>query len=114
MRKLFKILTLSLMGIFFIACSIHKNISLDDNVLGVSMKYELYIKDGKMYQVDSLINADNLPVLNKWLGTAFIDYNTQEKVSKRFLVRKVSEEKEVVYIITGNTEPFTIIKRIKE
>ena len=114
MRKLFKILTLSLMGIFFIACSIHKSISLDDNVLGVSMKYELYIKDGKMYQVDSLINADNLPVLNKWLGTTFLDYNTQEKVTKRFLVRKTSEKKEMVYIITGNTEPFTIIKRIKE
>ena len=114
MKKLFKFLIFVLISLFFIKCSTQRNIILDDNVLGVSMKYELYIKDGKMYQVDSLINADNLPVLNKWLGTAFIDYNTQEKVSKRFLVRKVSKEKEVVYIITGNTEPFTIIKRIKE
>lgn len=114
MEKLFKFLIFISISLFFINCSTHRNIILDDNVLGVSMKYELYIKDGKMYQVDSLINADNLPVLNKWLGTAFTDYNTQEKVSKRFLVRKVSEEKEVVYIITGNTEPFTIIKRIKE
>lgn len=114
MGKLYKILVLSLLGIFFTTCVTHKNIILDDNVLGVSMKYELFIKDGKMYQVDSLINADNLPILDKWLSTAFTDYNTQEKVFKRFLVRKVSKEKEVVYIITGNTEPFTIIKRIKE
>jgi hypothetical protein len=114
MGKLFKILTLSLMGIFFIACSTHKNILIDDNLLGVSMKYELFIKDGKSHQVDSLINADALPAINKWLGTTFADYNTQEKITKRFYVKKTTNGKEVVYIVTGNTEPFVIIKRIKE
>lgn len=113
MRKLFKILTLSLMGIFLIACSTHKSISLDNNVLGASMKYELFVQNGSVYQVDSLINADDLPLLNKWISSTFIDYNTQEMITKRVYVRQHSKNDEIVYIITGNKEPYEIIKRSK-
>ena len=101
--------------IFFImigCCT--KKVVTSDNVLGVSMKYELVIENAKNYQIDSLIMADTLPQLAKWPGSIFVDYNTNERVTKRVFVKQYSKDNEVVYVITGNTEPYNVVKRIKK
>lgn len=113
MRKYFKLLISLLLTFLFIGCCNQKHISNNTEVLGVSMKYELNINNGKTYQIDSLIKADTLPALGNWIASTFVDYNTNKAVTKRVYVRQYSKKHENVYIITGNNEPYEIIKRIK-
>lgn len=78
------------------------------------MKYALVIEKARTYQVDSLIMADTLPELNRWLGTTFVDDVTNKRTTKRTYIKKYSGKSEIVYIISGNYEPFKIVKRIIE
>lgn len=110
MKKLFKLLFILIIGLYIIGCCAHSKVTKYES-LGSLMRYALVIDNAKEYQVDSLITADTLPELDRWLGTTFIDHTTQEAVTKRMYIRKKSNG-EVVYIVTGNTEPFKIIKRI--
>lgn len=112
MKKIFKLITFILISTFIIGCCGTKT-AINNKVFGTSMKYSLYIEKASDYQVDSLINADELPQLERWLGNTFVDYNTNEIISKRMYIRK-NNEGEIVYVITGNTEPFKIEKRITE
>lgn len=113
MKKLTKILISLLLMVLFIGCCNQKHISNNTEILGTSMKYELNINNGKTYQIDSLIKADTLPVLSNWIASTFVDYNTNKTITKRVYVRQYSKKCENVYIITGNNEPYGIIKRIK-
>ena len=112
MKNLFKFITFIFIFAFIIGCCGTKNV-VNNEVLGTSMKYSLYIEKATDYQVDSLISVDKLPQLERWLGNTFVDYNTNEMISKRMYIKK-NDKGEVVYVITGNTEPFKIEKRITE
>ena len=108
-----KIITLFLTLVSLSLFSCHKKIYNETEILGASMRIVLSIDDAKQYQLDSLIEADNLPSINKWPYTSFIDYETNKSIVKKTLV-KTNKEEEIVYIITGSTAPYDIIKRIRK
>ena len=111
MKNIINFFLIMFITLFLNACCGYKKLVQQSNILGVSMKNELVINNGTTYQVDSLIIADTLPSLNKWLGTTFMDETTQVKTIKRMYIKKYSKTHEVVYVITGIEEPFKIIKR---
>ena len=82
--------------------------------LGSSMRVECNITDGKEYQIDSIITCDTLPQLSEWLMSVYTDYETKEKIYKRMCIKTFSDGRECVYLITGTTEPYKIVKRITE
>ncbi len=61
----------------------------DDGV----MKYEM---DGKYhrYSLDSLIEADTLPMIEYWIQSPFKDYETKERI-----VRMIFMKDDIVYIV---------------
>ena len=85
-----------------------------DYPLGTSMRLSCNIQDGKMYQIDSLIAADTLPQLNKWLRSVYIDYESGERILKRMYIRQYNNGNEAVYLVVGSQEPYKISKRITE
>lgn len=113
MKEIIKLLFTLVTFIALTACSCHKKLIKTDMEYGTSMKYALVINDAKIQQVDSLILADTLPSLDKWIGGTFVDYETNKKIVKRVYIKQ-NPPKEIVYIITGLTEPFNITKRISE
>lgn len=113
MKKLFNILIYAMISICIIGCCTQKKVGSSD-VLGSSMKVELHIDDAKAFQVDSLINADTLPSLDKWISSTFIDYNTNKSVVKRMYIKQYSPKHEILYLVIGESEPFEIIKRVEK
>lgn len=112
MKNVFKyILTSVLISIFFIGCATVKNQPKDIS-FGTSMKIEYVIDDAKTYQIDSILIADTLPNIDKWLIMNYIDYETNKKIIKRMYIRKYESGFENTYIIIGNNEPYKITKRI--
>ena len=113
MKKLFNILIYAMISICIIGCCTQKKVGSSD-VLGSSMKVELHIDDAKAFQVDSLITADTLPSLDKWISSTFIDYNTNKPVVKRMYIKQYSLKHEILYLVIGESEPFEIIKRVEK
>ena len=93
---------------------IKKQQESNDYPLGTSMKLTCNIQNGKTYQIDSLMVADTLPQLDKWLRSVYIDYETGEKILKRMYIRQYNNGNEAVYLIMGSQEPYKISKRITE
>lgn len=110
MKNLLNFLIVLLLTISFNGCN--KKIYNETEVLGASMKIVLFLDNANQFQLDSLINADNLPSVDKWPNTSFVDYETNKRITKKTLVRN-TKEGEIVYIITGTTVPYDIIKRIR-
>jgi hypothetical protein len=79
---------------------------------GTSMKYS-YTMTASNWQVDSICRADALPNIDEWIVNGFTDYETGEQIVKR-LYMKAEGEKEVIYIITGSSEPYKVERRITE
>ena len=71
----------------------------DDCPLGTSMKISCNIENAKQYQVDSLMVADTLPPVNKWLRSVYVDYETGDRYIKRLYIRTYGNGAEAVYII---------------
>jgi hypothetical protein len=113
MKKLINFLTITLIAFIIVSCCSQKKATNTVGIYGLSLKYNLVIDNAKQYQVDSLITADNLPNINKWIGGSFIDYETGNKITKRMYIKKGGEES-FVYVIMGNNEPFKITKRVEE
>ena len=112
LKKTMVIVGLALM---FAGCGVtKKQQERNDYPLGTSMRLACNIQDGKMYQIDSLIAADTLPHLNKWLRSVYIDYETGERILKRMYIRQYNNENEAVYLVVGSQEPYKISKRITE
>ena len=110
MKNLFYVLLI----FFSVACSTQKqNLTIDEEILGTTLKYEMLIKNGSQFQVDSLITADTLPKLDMWYSTVFIDYETNNGIKKQVYIKK-NNQLEITYIIIGNKEPFYIEKRIRK
>lgn len=111
-KKMAAIVGLALM---LVGCGvIKKQQESNDYPLGTSMKLTCNIQNGKTYQIDSLMVADTLPQLDKWLRSVYIDYETGEKILKRMYIRQYNNGNEAVYLIMGSQEPYKISKRITE
>ena len=111
-KKMMAIVGLALM---FVGCGvIKKQQESNDYPLSTSMKLTCNIQNGKTYQIDSLMVADTLPQLDKWLRSVYIDYETGEKILKRMYIRQYNNGNEAVYLIMGSQEPYKISKRITE
>lgn len=112
LKKMMAIVGLALM---LVGCGvIKKQQESNDYPLGTSMKLTCNIQNGKTYQIDSLMVADTLPQLDKWLRSLYIDYETGEKILKRMYIRQYNNGNEAVYLIMGSQEPYKISKRITE
>ena len=81
---------------------------------GTSMRITCNIENGTFEQIDSIIIADTLPSLNKWLRSVYIDYETSNRIMKHMYIRTYDNGTESVYVIMGSDEPFKITKRITE
>jgi hypothetical protein len=112
MKRLFNYLVVMFFSIVIIGC-VSQNKLNNNSVLTASMKYALIINNATTYQVDSLIVADTLPALEKWIYGTFVDDVTGNKIMKRMCFKK-NDKQEFVYVISGNIEPYHIVKRIKE
>lgn len=113
MKKLLNILIVFSVFAILNGCGSHRKMVDDTEVLSASMRHVLVIDDAKRYQVDSLITADTLPSLDKWLIGTFVDKTTNKIYIKRVYIRNTNDI-EIVYTITGENEPFDIIKRIRK
>jgi hypothetical protein len=86
--------------------------NFEDYPLGTSMKIAFMIDECKDYQIDSLIKADTLPNIKKWMHMNYMDYETNKKVLKRMYIRTYENGNESTYIIIGDKEPYKVTKRI--
>lgn len=81
-----------------------------DTNLGTSMMNS-YVMDATMWQVDSICKADALPDMDVWLISTFKDFETGEAIVRRMYIKQLGEE-EIIYIITGDNEPYKVTRRI--
>ena len=87
----------------------------NDYPLGASMKISCNIENARQYQVDSLMVADTLPPVNKWLRSVYLDYETGDRYIKRLYIRTYGDGTEAAYIILGQEEPYKkVTKRITQ
>lgn len=105
------ILTSVMVTMFFIGCATMKH-QPKDATLGTSMKIAYVINEAKTYQIDSIVLADTLPSVDKWMLMNYLDYETNKRVLKRMYIRTYTNGSESTYIIVGNEEPYQITKRI--
>jgi len=112
MRKLINVIIYVVILIHTIGCCVQKKVETE-RVLGAAMKQVLVIEQASLYQVDSLIDADTLPRFDRWISGTFVEYNSNKKITKRTIIKQFSGS-EIVYVVTGNTEPFKIEKRITQ
>ena len=113
MKKLFNFIIYAIILFYVFGCCAQRK-STSNEILGSSMKIELHIEKASTAQVDSLIIADTLPSLNKWISSIFIDDNTKEVIVKRMYIKQHSSKHEVLYLVNGDNEPFEIIKRVEK
>lgn len=116
MKNIFKnLLIVMCFALVIVGCGVtKKQKSKTDLPLTTSMRLTCNIENGKTYQIDSIIVADTLPRLEKWLFSVYVDYSTNKKISKRMYIRNYTNGTEAVYVITGDNEPYKITKRITE
>lgn len=112
-----KILKRALIGIslaiMLVGCGVvKKQQAKNDYPLGTSMMLTCDIQNGKAYQIDSIMRADTLPNLDKWLRSVYIDFESGERILKRMYIRQYENGTESVYLIMGSEEPYKISKRI--
>ena len=79
--------------------------------LGTPVMKNSYTMVATMAQVDSICVADTLPNIDTWIGASFTDYETGEKIIKRMYFKNWGKT-EIVYTITGTTEPYDVSMRI--
>ena len=108
MKKIVKFLV-ALALVFVVGCTTQKNV--EEVVFGTSMMVT-YTMDVTEIQVDSICKADMLPNYDKWIKSSFTDYETNQVFVKRLYIK--NGEYEVVYILTGDREPYKITRRITE
>lgn len=107
MKKIFTFLLL-----VFLMFSCRTQQQTGDVVFGTSIMVTYTMMATEM-QVDSICNADVLPSFDNWIKTSFTDYETNQVYVKRLYIKN-SDEYEVVYILTGDKEPYKITRRITE
>ena len=115
MKKIFKKVLIALVLLFmFIGCCVSKKAVKNDYPFGTSMRLTCNIQNGFQYQIDSIIIADTLPPIDRWLKTEYLDYETNDRLLKRMYIRQYKNGTESVYTILGSKEPYKISKRITE
>ena len=117
MKNTFKKVLLGLgISLMLFGCGVAKRQQeRNDYPLGTSMKISCNIENVKQYQVDSLMVADTLPPVNKWLRSVYLDYETGDRYIKRLYIRTYGDGTEAVYIILGQEETYKkVTKRITQ
>ena len=116
MKEIFKNILLVLVTCMtFVACDlIFKTPRKPDNgqTYGTSMLIS-YTMNATAWQIDSICKADTLPEIDSWLVNQFTDYETNEVITKRMYIKERGET-EAVYIVTGTSEPYLVVRRITE
>lgn len=111
MKKLVNILIFLLLFLCT-SCSTQKNI--EEITFGSSSMLVSYTMMISNVQLDSICTVDFLPNQDKWISTTFTDYETNVEYLKKIYIKKYSDECEIIYILTGNKEPYRITRRITE
>lgn len=115
MKNVFKkVLVNVFFVVIFFGCATMKHNIPHDIEYGTSMRTAYTIENGSSYQIDSIIMADTLPAIEKWMHMSYVDYETNKKIIKRMYIRTYGNGNESVYIIMGNNEPYEITKRITQ
>lgn len=107
MKKIFIFL---LMMFLMFSCKTHQNV--DEITFGSSMRNS-YTMSITQSQLDSICDADTLPVLDRWVAVRFTDYETNKVYIKR-MCRKNVNNIEYMYILTENGKKYKITRRITE
>lgn len=116
MKTFFKKFILTIvMCLSFVGCDLLFKTPRNDNnqtygATGMKASYEMV---ATAWQVDSICKADTLPNLDAWIFSTFNDYETGEIIYKRMYVKE-GGEKEIIYIIMGDKEPYKVTRRITE
>ena len=105
------ILTSVIVTMFFIGCATMKH-QQTDVAFGTSMKIAYVIDNAKTYQIDSIVLADTLPSVDRWMHMTYMDYETNKRILKKMYIRTYENGSESTYIIIGDNEPYKITKRI--
>ena len=113
MKNLFKKIFISVVIVAtMVGCGCLKKVKTDDITYGTSMLVS-YTMNASMRQVDSICTADSLPSIDLWTVSQFIDYETNTSIVKRMYFKEFGKS-EILYIITGTTEPYVVTRRITE
>lgn len=79
-------------------------------IAGQGMKMTTY--QYTEYQLDSLCNADNLPVIpDGWIRKTYSDYETNEYVVRYMYIKELTETYELIYIVTPKGDMYIVNKR---
>ena len=73
---------------------------------------EVYSMDITQYQMDSIVVADTLPPLNRWVSYNIQTYRRGETVHRKMYIRNYPSGNMSRYVVTGYAEPYNISKTI--
>ena len=73
---------------------------------------EVYSMDITQYQMDSIVVADTLPPLNRWVSYNIQTYRSGETVHRKMFIRNYPSGNMSRYVVTGYAEPYNISKTI--
>lgn len=105
-----KRLIFAIVFLFLAGCSALK---VDEvAVFGSSMRNSYTMEITKL-QLDSICNADTLPVVERWASARFTDYETNKSYIKR-MCRKSVGGIEYMYILTEDGRKYKITRRITD
>lgn len=118
MKKFFILLMLFVLTSFsecnFKGNQTNTNDGYTETILGQSRPQMILGEEREItqFQIDSICEADTLPMFNEWLFTQFMDNETREVFTKHMCI-KYEKNKETVYTITIDKEsPYPYVKRI--
>ena len=94
------------------SCGWLRNICKNDvePTYGTSMMNS-YVMEATRWQIDSICAADALPTMDKWIVKSFRDNETGVSIYKYMYIKSLGKD-EVIYIIVGNSEPYSLQRRI--
>lgn len=117
-NKLLSILVFFTLLISTSSCGLLGKLSGKDNnqqngteiVMGQGMTMTTNEYDSR--QLDSLCNADNLPVIPEgWIRRTYSDYETNEYVVRYMYIKELTETYELIYIVTVKGDMYVVNKR---
>lgn len=111
-KKLLKYISILIIGVsLVICCGPTKRIS--DNVsLSTAKMYYSLERTYTPYQVDSMITADTLAALNKWIKTEMT--SQQGKLTQYMFIKSLSVDNELIYVLSkpAYDDNYKCVKRI--
>ena len=107
MKKILMILALLVM---MISCG--TTVKLANTTHVPSHMVEVYSLDVTQFQMDSIVVADTLPPLNRWVTYNIQTYRRGDIVHRKMYIRNYPSGNMSRYVVTGVSEPYNISKTI--